>query len=102
MKNISYEQLNFVIKNNPKVFIEFWSEQCKTCFLIEPFLQKIEKIYNFEIYKINIMVNEKIIEIYNLNKLPTFIYFENGVEIEKLNGFGNEMIFEKTFRPYLK
>lgn len=102
MKNISYEQLNFVIKNNPKVFIEFWSEQCKTCFLIEPFLQKIEKAYNFEIYKINIMVNEKIIEIYNLNKLPTFIYFENGAEIKKLNGFGNEMIFEKTFRPYLK
>lgn len=102
MKNISYEQLNFVIKNNPKVFIEFWSEQCKTCFLIEPFLLKFEKIYNLEIYKINIMEDERVIQIYNLNKLPTFIYFENGVEIIKLNGFGNEMTFEKTFRNYLK
>lgn len=102
MKNILYKELNFLIKNNSKVFVEFWSEQCKTCFLIEPFLQKIEKIYNFEIYKINIMENEKVIQIYNLNKLPTFILYENGTEIVKLNGFGNEMNFERTFRSYLK
>lgn len=83
--------------------IEFFSNDCYACFLAEPFLVELEKAYEnkCKISKLNVIEYKQVISVYNINKLPTFILFNNFRELNRIVGFRKSDI-EKMIRFYLK
>ena len=97
--NFDQETLNSSIP----VILEFWSEDCRPCFLAEPLLNEIEKCYSgkVKIAKMNVEGNsEKVIE-YGITKIPTFIFFKNGQIKNRVEGFYDKYKVEKELLAIL-
>lgn len=113
LSNISYSDLESMIKNHDKKIIMLGTEQCGWCLYQKPILKKIVKEYSVEISYLNLgnLSSEESSKLTNLHEdlasfgTPTFIVLENGkvtivdsgargtsamVDFLKTNGFINE------------
>jgi len=100
MKNLTAIELKDFISSLS--LIEFFSEECYACFLAESFLVELEKAYEnkCKIAKLNVIEHKQIISVYNINKLPTFVLFNNFKELNRGVGFRKSDI-EKMIRFYI-
>jgi thioredoxin 1 len=101
MKSLNNKEFQAIIAS--LTLVEFWSESCEPCIKAEPYLEVLSKAYHgrCNIAKINILEEAHLIEIYHITNLPTFILFENNVEIDRVLGFKNKDLVEKMIRSHL-
>lgn len=59
-----------------KKMIEFFSENCAPCKILEPILNEIEKENKVTIAKINIDNNKDLIEVYDISSVPTILFLD--------------------------
>lgn len=87
IKILNPVNMSEVLKSK-KLLIDFWAPWCLTCRMNMPIFEEVSnQILDVEFYKGNIVEFEKFREVFNLVTLPTFIYFENGREIERQTGY---------------
>jgi len=85
---ITFSKLNEQIQNSEKpIFIEFWASWCLPCKQYDGMLKEFHKTYseNCEIYKMNIDRNPHASKEYQVEGLPTFVTYKNGIELERLS-----------------
>ena len=89
--------------SNKLVIIEFWSNNCLPCKNIKPFLDEISNTYKerLSIIRINIHDSYSTAEKYEVIEIPTFIFLKNQDIIFRMNGFKNNINFEKVVRQYI-
>ncbi|WP_250130283.1 thioredoxin family protein [Jeotgalicoccus sp. WY2] len=67
-------------------FVYFWSPTCSHCQEATPLLTEALDSNDGEVTQLNVLEYEDAWETWNINATPTLIYFENGEEVERLEG----------------
>ena len=88
----SFEELtidNFESKiKNKSVVIDFYAVWCPPCKVIAKNLKEFDKLKtnNVQVYKVNIDEQKILTRKYGVKKLPTLIYFNDGIPVKTIVG----------------
>ena len=73
--------------NNKKVIVDCFAEWCGPCQLIGPkFEAWAQKYPNVKFAKVDVEEAEELAEILQVESIPTFYFFENGKQVDKIIG----------------
>ena len=80
---IEINEANFeteVLKSNQPVLADFWAEWCGPCKMLSPVLDEIatEQAGRVKIAKVNLDENPNLALRYNVQAIPTLLYFAGG------------------------
>lgn len=102
---IFVDEANFdeeVLFSDIPVLLEFWSTECIACEKANPYIVELENCYKIKVVKIDSsVVTKKVVE-YGITKLPTFIIFDRGKIIARIEGLLNKYQIEKELRDVQK
>ncbi|MCX8158896.1 MAG: thioredoxin [Candidatus Pacearchaeota archaeon] len=93
---------NFIAKGD--CVVDFYAEWCVPCQKLKPVFEDVAKTLKekTKFGKMNIDGNEEVAQEYIVMSVPTLIFFKNGKEINRVNGFilGEELkkIIKATFK----
>lgn len=70
------------------VLLDFWAPWCTNCRMELPFLEKLDAQRGEEvkIVKVNVDAEEDLAKKFEVQTLPTLIYFKDGKEVQKTVG----------------
>lgn len=65
------------------ILLYFSSPYCMPCKMVKPFIEEQEKIKNLEIYSVNILERQDLVEKYKVFHSPVLLKIVNGIETER-------------------
>jgi thioredoxin 1 len=70
------------------VLVDFWGPQCKPCLALMPSVEEIEKEYEgkLKVTKLNATENRMLCAKLRVMGLPTFLFYKNGTEVNRIKG----------------
>lgn len=88
---------NNAISSNELVIVYFTAKWCGPCKKIFPTYKKLASIEHRKIFlKVDVDDNEDLATKYNIQSIPTFIFFKNGQQVDILNGSNDNDLVLKT------
>jgi thioredoxin 1 len=77
-----------VLQSEIPVLADFYSDGCVPCKRMSPVLAEIEEEYEgrLKVVKVNIGFDGELAEKYEVQAAPTFVFFKNGEEKERIRG----------------
>ncbi len=77
-----------VLKADKLVFVEFCRKLCPPCWAIASTIEKIAEVYTgrLKVVKLNTAKNPEIAIRYNIMSVPSFMFFKDGKEIDRIVG----------------
>ena len=77
-----------ILKKEELFIVDFFATWCGPCKIFAPILEEVASDYNegINFAKIDIDQNEELAMDYNIQAVPTIIFFKNGKEIERITG----------------
>jgi thioredoxin 1 len=67
--------------------IDFWAPWCGPCKMISPEFEKLSNSHTgLKFFKVNLDDNENLATELKISSIPTFVAFENGVEVDRITG----------------
>lgn len=82
------------------LFVYFYSPTCPHCKKTTPMLDPLAKDMNVDMKKLNLIEFPQMAAKYTIMSTPTLVYFENGKEVDRVNGAQSEELFTKFFNEY--
>ena len=80
-----------LLSSHKKVFVDFHAKWCPPCKTIMPEVENLaEKFSKIKFVKIDVDEAEELAYDHQISKMPTFIVFENGIEIDRFTGAQKE------------
>ena len=87
LKEVNGQELDQMIADGTKVFVDFYSNSCGPCKMLAFVLEDVAKtVEGVEVVKINFDTNKETMEKYGVSAYPTMILFENGEEAQRMKG----------------
>ena len=70
------------------VLVDFWGPRCGPCIALMPSVEELEKTYEgkLKVAKLNATVNRMLCAKLRVMGLPTFLFYKDGVEVDRLTG----------------
>ena len=100
MTELKSENFDDVISSSKKCVIDFYATWCTPCKIMNPVLESVEnEIGHGSIYKIDIEQNKDLIQRFNIQSVPTFLFFENGYEKERKIGILSKKYLTESLIP---
>lgn len=92
MAEFTFTDANFAeeaLKANGLVMIDFFAPWCGPCKMMAPSIEKLAEEYNgqVKIGKFNVDDNPQTSMKYEIQSIPTIIFFKNGEMVDQLIGF---------------
>jgi thioredoxin len=86
--NLSDSNFKNAIKKYEKLVVDFWAEWCGPCKMMAPIMEQLSKKFNGRVTfaKINTDDNPVISAEYSVDSIPTFLFFQNGKQINRVVG----------------
>ncbi|XBT18440.1 MAG: thioredoxin [Candidatus Shikimatogenerans sp. Tduv] len=104
MKNINEKKFfKYLEKSNKLLLVDFWAKWCYPCKKMNKILKKIYKKFkkNIKILKINIDKYIKLANKYNIQSIPTIIFFKNNKIIKTIIGTIKYKYLKKKIKKLL-
>ena len=77
-----------VLESKEPVLVDFWGPQCKPCLALMPSVEALEKEYEgkLKVTKLNAAENRMQCAKLRVLGLPTFLFYKDGEEVNRLTG----------------
>lgn len=77
-----------LLKGKELLLVDFYATWCGPCNVMSPIIDEISQKYNEDVRvaKVNIDENQELTEEYNIEVVPTMIFYKNGSELGRLSG----------------
>jgi thioredoxin 1 len=101
MSEVTFTDLNFqeeAAKHKGLVLVDFFASWCGPCRMMAPTIEKLAKDYEgkVKIGKLNVDDNPETSMNFQIQSIPTLVFFKNGEMVQKLIGFQSEENIKKT------
>jgi len=82
-----------VVQSETPVLVDFWGPQCAPCLALMPHVEGLGEKYGakLKISKIDASKNRRLCLNLKVFGLPTFLFYKNGKEMDRLTGGGLKM-----------
>lgn len=91
----SAEEFDGYLQNSTGLIVDFTSAQCGPCIAIAPLMEDLyANIRNIDIIKVETQKNFFIAARYNVTATPTFVFFHNAKEVNRIQGAAKTAIVE--------
>lgn len=79
---------NAVLGSDKPVMVDFYATWCGPCKQMAPVIEKLAGSYKDRVkfYKVDVDANSAVAAKYNVNSIPTFIFFKNGKRVDSYTG----------------
>ncbi|WGH25581.1 MAG: thioredoxin family protein [Candidatus Shikimatogenerans bostrichidophilus] len=95
-----------ILKKNKYCIFFFYTLWCQTCLYVKPIFNKIKKKFKKKIYFLSINIEKKKYskntKIFNINYIPTFIFFKKSIEKKRYLGVINKKKFKNKCLSLIK
>ena len=100
MSEFTFTDNNFVqevLRGQKLVIVDFFATWCGPCKMMEPIIEKLAKTYekDVKIGKLDVDENAETGMKYEIQSIPTIIFFKDGEMVDKLIGFQSEEMLKK-------
>jgi len=77
-----------VLQAKEPLVIDFWGPRCQPCLALMPTVEKFEQEYagKIKVAKVNAEQNRMLCARLRVLGLPSFLFYQNGVEVKRLSG----------------
>jgi len=87
MAELNSKTLEQTILSSEKCMIDFYATWCGPCKAMEPILESATAdLGEGKIYKVDVDKNRDLVEKFGIRSVPTFLFFENGEEVNRKSG----------------
>ena len=92
-----------VLKSGKTVVVDFWAEWCGPCKMVAPVLDEIagENKDKITVAKLDIDVNQKTAQTYQVMSIPTMIVFQDGKPVKQIVGASPKAALLSDLADYL-
>lgn len=95
MSELTFTDTNFeseVLKAKGLVVVDFFAQWCGPCKMMAPVIEKLAENYKgqMKIGKLDVDENGDVSMRYEIQSIPTLIFFKDGQIVDKLIGFQSE------------
>lgn len=82
------EEINEILKCESKIIIDFFAEWCGPCRSMAVYIDEYAIKYknSIKFYRINVGEQEELAKKFNIEALPTFQFFKDGIKTDELVG----------------
>jgi thioredoxin 1 len=97
----SFEQE--VLHSSQPVLVDFWGPQCVPCLALMPKVEALTERYGdkVKITKVEAPKNRRLCLTLKVLSLPTFLFFKNGKEVDRLSGNITIQSIEESLKKML-
>lgn len=99
MNEFVFTDSNFhqdVLEAKGLVMVDFFAQWCGPCKMMAPTVERLADSYKkVKIGKLDVDENNETSSKYEIQSIPTIIFFKNGKMIDKLTGFQSEEVLKK-------
>jgi len=92
-----------VIQSDKPVVVDFWGPQCGPCLALMPKIEELAERYGEKVKmtKVEAPKNRRLGLTLKVLSLPTFLFYKDGMEVERLSGTVTIQSIEDCIRKIL-
>ncbi|SFD37090.1 Thioredoxin [Lentibacillus persicus] len=94
------DELSDKLENGEDMMVYFYDPTCPHCQELTPRLVPIAEDMNVDMKKLNLLEFQGAWNTYGIQSTPTLVYFEDGEEVDRINGAQQNELFEAFFNEY--
>jgi thioredoxin 1 len=100
---ITDENFEQTIKDNPAIVIDFWARWCMPCLALAPTIERLAKKFAGKVVfgKLDVNGNRETAVKFEVTVIPTLLFFKNGRVVERVSGAVSQEILEPMIKKML-
>lgn len=93
-----------VLENDKLVMVDFWAPWCGPCRAVAPILEELASDYGDKLVvaKVNTDEHQRYASQLGVMAIPTLIFFQNGREVDRIQGAGPKSYYTTRIEKLLK